>query len=163
MAETIDSKDKLLISFNLTEGICFEINGERKSFNNPKTISNIKHNLSDMVDYYEELLHMKKQLDSFDEDTFVKNQLECAKDCEKDDQFKFMTAFNCNNFFPKLDDNEAAKRIVKSFRKSYGKNSISPDPDRCWTRFYATNVEEITAFEKHVNLKFVKPFLEKHS
>jgi hypothetical protein len=143
--------------------LIFKINGQKKSFDNPKTISDIRETLRTMSEFYADLLRLKGQHDSFDEKEFVKNQLECAKDCEKDDQFKFMTAFNCNNFFPKLDDNEAAKRILKSFRKSYGKNSISPDPDRCWTRFYTTNVEEITAFEKHVNLKFVKPFLEKHS
>jgi len=74
-----------------------------------------------------------------------------------------MTAFNCSNFFPDENYEKATKNILKSFKKSYGKNSIESDPERSWSRFYAKDLEEITAFEKHVNKKYLKPFLDKYS
>jgi len=163
MEKEKDLKDQLVISFNLSEGLIFEINDEKKSFNDPKTIASITHSITNMVEFYGELMHTKKHFDLFDEAKFREDQLKLAKDQEEGDDFKFMTAFNCSNFFPDENYEKATKNILKSFKKSYGKNSIESDPERSWSRFYAKDLEEITAFEKHVNKKYLKPFLDKYS
>lgn len=59
MEKEKDLKDQLVISFNLSEGLIFEINDEKKSFNDPKTIASITHSITNMVEFYGELMHTK--------------------------------------------------------------------------------------------------------
>lgn len=156
--------DKVIYTtLNIERGIIFQAGNFERDFTIEKAIE-FSRLLREQADYLNEMQHLAKYVDNFEEEKFIKGQEERVEDSDPEEKFPYGTGWQCFHILPKehreKGNHDGADFLLKEFKKEYGKNTIKADPEYSYSYFYAKKLEDIVAFEKFIIEKFALPALQ---